>query len=196
MIKTNRNSYFVLLCVSMVRDAGGVMSATCCTPTLRVCFFVSFVGGKKNMAVIRVCKPPETQMSLCKHTHLYWPPAVSHAAVAAMWPGTRCSCAESPSSSAGGKHCSYDCGSSFKKKNAHIHKERVKERLKGERVFISWCVTYFLTVASDGAEVAVELVGPFCSIALRFPFAWWLTIVHHGSVARLNSCTQCRVVFL
>ena len=57
-----------------------------------------------------------------KRTHLWLLPVESHVLVAATWPGMHCSYVGSPSSSAGGKHCSYDSWSSGINKTARLNK--------------------------------------------------------------------------
>lgn len=78
----------------------------------------------------------------------------------------RCSCAGSPSSSAGGKHCSCDSGSSAKTQSKEMNTSSCIPH-------VSLNATHLLVVAGDAAEVAVELVSTICYTFLSLCLVIW-----------------------
>ena len=135
--------YSVLLCATVICDAAGEVSVTGGTPVLQVFFLLpadnadkqqpsgvltsKWLAGKKTSWISLRWKTKKNQSDACfecflKRTHLWLLPVESHVLVAATWPGMHCSYVGSPSSSAGGKHCSYDSWSSGINKTARLNK--------------------------------------------------------------------------
>lgn len=75
-------------------------------------------------------------------THLCLSPVASPAPGEAGWLGMRCSCVGSPSSSAGGKHCSYDSWSSAKTKTWRW--EHFNLKVTGDTEFLRFSFTFNL----------------------------------------------------